>query len=183
MSALSILYLVLPFPLLFVLHEAEEIMVQRRWLSTHRNALNAKFPRLRPLIDHLSRLTTPAFALAATEEWFILLAATCYVLVGGSYALPLWSALFIAFAFHQLVHIAQAVAVRGYVPGLVTSLLLLPYSALGLQSIWLVMSGWELLFWGIAGVAFMAINLRFAHGLGMKMSTKLSNKTHKGNNY
>lgn len=43
MSALSILYLVLPFPLLFALHEAEEIMVQRRWLSTHRKALNTKF--------------------------------------------------------------------------------------------------------------------------------------------
>ena len=176
MSALSILYLVLPFPLLFVLHEAEEIMVQRRWLAAHRNALNAKFPRLHPLIAHLSRLTTPAFALAAAEEWFILLIATCYVLVGGNYALPLWSALFIAFAFHQFVHVSQAVAVKGYVPGLVTSLLLLPYSALGLQSIWLVMSGWQLLFWGIAGVAFMAINLRFAHWLGMKMSNNPHNR-------
>ena len=57
-------------------------------------------------------------------------------------------------------HIVQAIMVHGYVPGLVTSILLLPYAAYGLWSIWLVMSGWEILGWGIAGVAIMVVNLR-----------------------
>ena len=74
-----------------------------------------------------------------------------------------------AFSLHLIVHIVQAIMVRGYVPGLVTSILLLPYAAYGMWSIWLVMSGWQLLGWGIAGVAFMVVNLRLAHWLGMRL--------------
>jgi len=80
----------------------------------------------------------------------------------------MWSALFIAFSFHLLVHIGQGVMIRGYVPGLVTSLLLLPYSYLGMQSIWNYMSITEILICGLAGIVFMVVNLRFAHWIGLK---------------
>ncbi|MCI5663430.1 MAG: hypothetical protein MR319_03855 [Mediterranea sp.] len=55
----------------------------------------------------------------------------------------------------------------GYVPGFATSLLLVPYVAYGLRSIWLVMSRGELIAWGVAGIVVMAVNLRFAHWLGI----------------
>ena len=60
------------------------------------------------MIEYLSRLNTKAFAIAALEELVVLLSVTCYVLAGGTYALPLWSALFMAFAVHLLVHVGQA---------------------------------------------------------------------------
>ena len=170
MSALSILYLVLPFPLLFILHEAEEVWVQHRWMSAHKESLVLKFPRIRSMVEYLSRLNTKAFAWAACEELAVLSIATCYVLAGGACAIQLWSALFMAFSLHLLVHIGQAIAVRGYVPGVVTSLLLSPFAAYGLWSIWLVMSGWELIIWGTTGVTFMWVNLRFAHWVGRKIS-------------
>lgn len=169
MSALSVLFLVLPFPLLFVIHEAEEVVVQHRWLSAHKATLMIRFPRMQRIIGHLSGIDTKAFAIAASEELVVLLLATCYVFAGGNCSMQIWSALFMAFSLHLVVHIAQAIVVRGYVPGVVTSVLLLPYAAYGLWSIWLVMSGWELLGWGIAGVAFMVVNLRFAHWLGTQM--------------
>ena len=80
--------------------------------------------------------------------------------------MEIWFALFIAFSFHQLVHIIQAIILQSYVPGLITSVLLLPYSYLGMQSIWYAMSGVELLLWGVAGIIFMAMNLIFAHWIG-----------------
>ena len=173
MSALSILYLVLPFPLLFVLHEVEEVAVQHRWMSAHSTSLVLRFPKMRPMIEHLSHLSTKAFAIAALEELAVLLSVTCYVLAGGAYALQLWSALFIAFAVHLTVHVGQAVAVKSYVPGLATSLLLLPYATYGLWSIWLATNGWELIAWGTIGLAVTAANLRFAHWLGIQ-----SDKSH-----
>ena len=94
--------------------------------------------------------------------------ATCYVLVGGTCSMQVWSALFMAFSLHLLVHVAQAVAVGGYVPGLATSLLLLPFAAYGLWSIWLAMGCLEFMAWGLAGVAFMVANLRLAHWLGSR---------------
>ena len=68
-----------------------------------------------------------------------------------------------AFSFHLLVHGLQAIMVKGYVPGLVYSLLLLPDCYLGLESIGYAMGGMEMLLWGVAGILFMAVNLWFAH--------------------
>ena len=96
--------------------------------------------------------------------------AYCY---REKYDLQLWSALFIAFAVHLTVHVGQAVAVKSYVPGLATSLLLLPYATYGLWSIWLATNGWELIAWGTIGLAVTAANLRFAHWLGIQ-----SDKSH-----
>ena len=172
MSALSILFLVLPFPLAFIIHEAEEIAVQRRWMSTHRDTLEKKFPRLEPLTGHLAKLGTKAFAVAAAEELLIVLAVTTLVLIQSGYCMQIWSAVFIAFSLHLFVHILQAVAVRGYVPGLVSTVVLLPYSAYGLYSIHLAMSLWEMLAWGAAGLVFMAVNLMFAHKLGLTLTNE-----------
>ena len=172
MSALSILFLVLPFPLAFIIHEAEEIAVQKRWMSRHHDLLKQKFPRLKPLTGHLAKLGTKAFAVAAAEELLIVLAVTALVLIQYEFCMQIWSAIFIAFSLHHIVHILQAVAVRGYVPGLVSTVVLLPYSAYGLYSIHLAMSLWEMLAWGAAGLVFMAVNLMFAHKLGLTLTNE-----------
>ena len=167
MSALTVLYLVLPLPLALVLHDAEEIAVQRRWMQAHGAELARRFPKFRAIIARLSALGTGAFAIAAAEELVVLLAATAYVLVGGAWAAEVWGALFLAFSLHLIVHVVQAAMVRGYVPGLVTSLLLLPYAAYGVWSISLVWSLPKILALAAAGSIAVAANLRLAHGLGL----------------
>ncbi|MDD7723435.1 MAG: hypothetical protein PUK64_10715, partial [bacterium] len=66
------------------------------------------------------------------------------------------------------VHVGQALLVRGYVPGLFSSLLLLPYAAYGIWSIWLVMSGWSMLLLAGAGWLVLLANLGFSHWIGLK---------------
>ena len=85
MSALSILVFVLPLPLAFVLHDAEEIAVQGRWIRTHGAELSRRFPKFEPMIARLGALGTRGFAIAAAEELAVLLAVTAYVLVGGTW--------------------------------------------------------------------------------------------------
>ena len=51
-----------------------------------------------------------------------------------------------------------------------TFLLLLPYSAYGVWSIWLTTSAVEFLLLALCGMVFVAANLRFAHWLGMKIT-------------
>ena len=172
MSALSILFLVLPFPLAFIIHEAEEIAVQKRWMSRHHDLLKQKFRRLKPLTGHLAKLGTKAFAVAAAEELLIVLAVTALVLIQYEFCMQIWSAVFIAFSLHLFVHVLQAAAVKGYVPGLFSTVVLLPYSAYGLYSIHLAMSLWEMLAWGTAGLVFMAVNLMFAHKLGLTLTNE-----------
>lgn len=172
MSPLSVLILVLPLPLAFLLHDAEEVAVQHRWMENHSGALRQRFPRLRPLLDRLQRLNTKAFALAALEEFIVLLCATACVLADVPFALELWAALFLAFSLHLLLHFGQAVAVRGYVPGLVTSILLSPFAAYGVFCISLVMLPLKMFALAVAGAAFVALNLRLAHWLGLKLTRR-----------
>ena len=172
MSPLSVLILVLPLPLAFLLHDAEEVAVQHRWMENHSGALRERFLRLRPLLDRLQRLNTKAFALAALEEFIVLLCATACVLADVSFALELWAALFLAFSLHLLLHLGQAVAVRGYVPGLVTSILLSPFAAYGIFCISLVMSPLKMFALAVAGASFVALNLLFAHWLGLKLTSR-----------
>jgi len=170
MGALTVLYLVLPFALAFIIHDAEEVAVQHKWMLKHKDSLIERVPKMKAMIEHLLQLSTKAFAIAAAEELVVILLATAYLLYGGPLSVELWSALFMAFSIHLLVHIGQAVAVRGYVPGLITSVLLLPYAFMGLHMIWNYMSGIEMILWGAVGIAVMVANLRFAHWIGIKCS-------------
>lgn len=169
MSALAILYLILPFPIAFVIHDAEEILIQSRWIRKHRETITRKFPRRKSLINHLVQLGSKAFGIAALEELLLILVVTGYVLMQGRFALELWSALFMAFSFHLLGHIGLSIMITRYTPGLITSVLLLPYACYGLWSIWLVMNAGEMIVLGLAGLLLMILNLIFAHWLGLKV--------------
>lgn len=170
MSALSILYLVLPLPIAFCIHDAEEIAVQHRWIMKHEIGLKARPHWIRHIIDRLKRLSTTAFSIAALEELLIILVATANVLVDGFLSAEIWMAIFIAFSLHLIIHIIQAVIVKGYIPGVVSSILLLPYAYYGFMSISLVKSPCEIAALGAMGVAFMIVNLIFAHWLGLKIT-------------
>ena len=169
MSALRVLDLASPLPRVFILHDTEEAIVQHRWVLSHREALALRFPKLRPVIEHLSNIGTNAFVVAAMEELIVLIVATCYVLTGGTYSTQIWSALFLAFSLHLFVHLGQAILFRGYVPGVLTSLIFMPYAIYGLWSIWLTTTIVEFFLMILCGMSFMIANLKFAHWLGMKI--------------
>ena len=117
---------ILLFPIAFILHDGEETITQEKWMSNNKESLLIKFPKLKPMIEQLARLNTKAFAIAALEELLIILPATPDLLLDVAYSFPIWSALFIAFSFHLLIHIGQAIIVRGYIPGIITTILCLP---------------------------------------------------------
>ena len=163
----TVLYIL--FILSFIIHDGEEIAVEHKWLLAHGDALFEKHPKLRRMLNHLRKMNTKAFTIAVLEELILLVVITVYVFCGGPYAIELWTAAFMAFSIHLIVHIGQAIVVRGYVPGLVTSILLLPFSYIGIQSIWNTFSTVRLCLWTLIGVLFIVVNLAFAHWLGMKL--------------
>lgn len=94
------LFWIISFPLAFIIHDSEEIIVQHKWVLTHKERLIQKFPIATRILEHLASLSTKAFAIAVLEELILLLFATTYVLIGGVYATELWIALFMAFSIH-----------------------------------------------------------------------------------
>ena len=144
--------------------------MEHKWLLAHGDALCEKHPKLRRMLNHLRQMNAKAFAIAVLEELILLVAITVYVIWGGPYAIELWTAVFIAFSIHLIVHIGQSIVVKSYVPGLLTSILLLHFSYLGMQSICNTFSSIQLLLWGVIGLIIIAANLTFAHWFGIKMT-------------
>lgn len=121
-----LLYIFLP--LVFLIHDLEEIMMRKRSMPEIERLVSSKFPRIAPIIRHLQNISTRNFIIIVIEEFFLILVALGVFFYGIPY--PLLT-LFWGFCIHLFVHIAQSIVIRRYVPGLITSLLFLPYCALG----------------------------------------------------
>lgn len=169
MSAISI-YIILLFPLAFIIHDGEEIATQHKWMLTHKETLVHRFPFAKPMVEHLSGLSTKAFTIAVLEELALILIATACVIAGTPYSTEVWEIMFMAFSIHLLIHIGQGMIIRGYVPGLITSVMLLPFAYIGMQNVCAIFSATELLTYGAIGIVTMVANLAFAHWLGYKLT-------------
>lgn len=112
-------------PVLFMIHDFEEIIFMRPWFLKHKDELQKRFPRFAKTIAQSAERSTAAFAVGALEI-FILLSLFNVL----AYCLEwywLWYMQFMAFAVHLVFHLVQTIAIRRYIPATVTSVLALPY--------------------------------------------------------
>jgi hypothetical protein len=110
-------------PLVFLVHDGEELLTIVPWLRAHRAVLPAT---VQPLAD----ITTSQLALAMFVLFAGLLFAAIHGVHGarqGTRSVP-FLLLAGALVGNGLTHLGQALLFRGYTPGLVTALLVvLPY--------------------------------------------------------
>lgn len=117
-------------PVIFMLHDFEEVIFMEDWYKRKRYALNRRVPNLYPKIDKMMRdKTTASFALSVFFMFMLVSVCTFYALVSGNYII--WWGAFLIFTIHLLMHVGQSIIIRGYVPAVVTSVLCLPYSIWG----------------------------------------------------
>jgi hypothetical protein len=122
----TILYLL---PLVFMLHDFEEILMMKTWLAHNAAELQRRFPRLaEKMLPHFSSLSTSAFALAVAEEFVLISIFSVAAVEFQWYAW--WAGLLLAFFLHLLVHMGQFLVWGKYIPTVVTSL------PAGLYCIW-----------------------------------------------
>ncbi|KRL02393.1 HXXEE domain-containing protein [Liquorilactobacillus capillatus] len=101
----------LAFPLVFMLHELEEIAFMPTWLIKLKAQRNNRFLHLIP------NSSPRAFTLMVLEEYCLLL--IIMLLCWYTQALNFYFTLMLAYNLHILVHIIQAVLLRSYIPGLI----------------------------------------------------------------
>jgi len=79
----------------------------------------------------------------------------------------LWLGGFIGFALHFVIHIAQSVLIRKYIPALLTSIICLPVSVwiIGKCLMQISDSAFEAVVCMLAGIVIVAVNLKFAQKL------------------
>lgn len=148
------------FPLLFIFHDMEEIIGLGPWYKKHEKMLSRRYPML---LGYFENYSTEGMALAVGEE-FLLCIAVCMISIFTGWH-GLWLGGLIAYTIHLVIHMGQAVVLRGYVPALATSIIALPLSLYLIRaSIHLLgYSAGTVLLYGILGCAVVAANLWFAH--------------------
>lgn len=159
------------FPLLFIIHELEEIFFLPKWLRQNHREIHTRFHRLYLRVIHPNLgMDQRRFAWAATEELVLIVGLTA-VAQWGSWVWG-WIGVMGAFLLHLLIHIVQSVAMWRYVPSLWTSIMILPIGV-GLIFPYIKDASWMLLLLCFGGGWFlMIVNLWIIHRFILQKSGK-----------
>lgn len=166
MSALSVLYIVLPILAISFFHTLEVAFTAKRWVGRHWVSLMNEHPNLLNILFRLSGMNMQAFLIAAGTGFLVVLLSTAALFVGGIWTERIWATVFMAYSVCSLINIVRAVTLKGYVPGLVTSIISVPLIAYAAYSLSLVWPWWEMLLFGILGLAIAVAGLFIAQRIG-----------------
>jgi hypothetical protein len=156
-------------PVVFMIHDFEEIIMMKPWLTKNWKTLEKRFPAkaIRAMAKQKD-MSVSAVALAVAEELLVLTAFTFLGAECGMYSL--WAGFLIGFFIHLLVHIGQFIVFRGYVPVIVTSIPAAIYSLIALHDLNRTHPlDWEMVaVWTVISLVLIVVNLLFA----LKMAQK-----------
>ena len=114
------------FPIIFMIHDFEEVVMFKPWVTKNAGFMKKRFPRLAArMLPHMEGLSTSSFALAVAGMFLIVSAVTLISVERDLYAL--WAGAVIGYFIHLVIHVTQFLVVRRYVPVVVTSLVTAPY--------------------------------------------------------
>lgn len=162
------------FPVVFMLHDFEEIIMMRAWVEHNAQQLQTRFPSLASrMLPYFEKLSTPAFALMVAEEFALLSAITYETVEWELYSV--WAGILVAFLAHLIMHIAQFAAYRRYTPAIITSSLASVYCIGALYSlnahgrlVWPTVS-----LWALVALLVLVANLAFMHILAVRFDRYL----------
>jgi hypothetical protein len=166
MSALSILYIVLPILAVSLCHTLEVLFTAKRWAGRHWVSLMNEHPNLLNVLFRLSGMNMKSFLIAAGACFLAVLLSTAALFAGGLWAELVWTTVFMAYSVCSLINIVRAVTLKGYVPGLVTSIISVPLIAHTAYSLSLVWPWWEILLFAVIGLALAVAGLFIAQRIG-----------------
>lgn len=173
MSALSILYIVLPILAVSFCHALEVVFTARRWASHHSASSDEAHQSLVNILFRLSGMNMKSFLIAAGACFLAVLLSTAALFAGGLWAELVWTTVFMAYSVCALISIVRAVTLKGYVPGLVTSIISVPLIAYAAYSLSLVWPWWEMMLFAILGLVLAVAGHFIAQRIG-RYSTTIS---------
>jgi hypothetical protein len=157
------------FPIIFMIHDFEEVVMFKPWVTKNAGFIKERFPRLAArMLPHMEGLSTSSFALGVAGMFLIVSAVTLISVELDLYCL--WAAAVIGCFIHLVIHVAQFLVVRRYVPVVITSLVTAPYCIWAL----VVVNGRHplpavsTLVWSVAAFVVIVGAVVFMHGLAAR---------------
>jgi hypothetical protein len=161
MSNLDLTMLVLP--LVFMVHEYEEIIMFEPWLRSNREELRRRFPRFAQFFERSGYFdySTSTFAIGTAHEFLLVAIISTLAVWQGVYAW--WFAAFSAHFVHLIIHFIQWIVYRKYVPVIVSTILSLslPYCLPALSEFIhaSLLSPSQICLWGLIGIVGMVLSV------------------------
>ena len=164
---MSILFNVWMLPILFILHDFEEMIIMPLWKIRHHQKL-ATFRK--PFFGSVTQ--SSAFAVGVLEEFVILLFISGFCQLTHNNLLYL--SFVIAYTAHFIIHYIMCLQFRGYVPGVVTVTLELPMVLMIISHYWLYdVSLLSVVVYLLSAMIIAFTNLKIMHLIMQKIQTHL----------
>lgn len=164
MDTLILYYISLP--IVYLIHDFEELLTRRRWEKKHYNDLTAKCPKFTSLFSAIMDLNQVKYTIVILEQLLFLVISV--IMAVYTDPMPMF-ALFWGFAIHTVIqHLFLSIVFRSYFPGLVSSVLLLPYFGYGIYYLLGVYSVAENIVMAVCGLGVVSLNLALMYWLMKK---------------
>jgi len=155
-------------PILFILHDFEEMIIMPLWKEKHFDLLSHMH---HPYFGSVTN--GQAFSIGVLEELLILIAISIICGINNNHAL--YTSCLITFAIHFLKHFTMCISAKSYVPGIISSIMETPFV------VWLIIHRLMLnqipilnIFYNLIPVfIFMYINLKIMHKIMPKIQNRL----------
>lgn len=118
------------FPILFMFQDFEEIIMINPWKKRYEKYINEMKGKSK-YIPYPFNGTTAAFSIAVFLEFIFITVVCAFSYIYNNYII--WLGLFIGFVLHLFGHIFLSIKFKKYVPGITTSLILIPICILLLK--------------------------------------------------
>jgi len=146
-------------PVLFMIHEFEEIFMIEAWFDGNKEKINRLFPTKKPFgLDNAVKYLTPTIAIGIFGEFIASILICLLCLVFDNYYV--WYAYLVGFVLMStLLHGRLSIQFRGYTPGIITMAILL------IPCIWLLIQSNTVLHYGVVEVVLATVLVNGLFGL------------------
>lgn len=145
-------------PVLFMVHEFEEIFMTEAWYQRNKEKINAIWPQKKPLgLDYAGNHITQCIGIGIFCEYLLVIAICLLCAIFQNYYA--WYGFFIAFALHPLLHLFVCLKFKGYLPGIVTMAIVF------IPSVWVLYQANTILHYGVIEIVLSTVILYVIEGL------------------
>lgn len=116
-------FIVWLFPVIFIIHDFEEIIMAEVWGKRYRKEINAVWPKRQPFgLNDIRFYQTPAFSIGVEVEFLLFSLISLLSVIFRSYFF--WYSAFLGITLHfAFVHVLICIPFKHYVPGVITSVI------------------------------------------------------------
>lgn len=139
-------FIVWTFPIIFMLHDFEEIIMAEVWGKRYEKAISIAWPKGKPFaLDYVHCCKTPTFSIGVEILFLFFSLISLFSTIFQNYFV--WYSTFLGIALHMIyIHMFICIRFRHYVPGVITSIIFLVPSA------WLLFTAKKILNYDISTI-------------------------------